>query len=471
MVSLGVDVGGTGCKCVAFSERGVQLAMAYAEYPVEAGTDRLPPKLLTECVFRVIGQCAAQVEDEAVITVSSFGESFVPLDEKGEALTDILLYYGDGRNEAFEQLVEAVGKQKIAQIARVLPDASYSLAKMLLTKQAAKFLFVAGFLAWKLSGVMATDVSLACRSMLYDVEHGCWSEELVTAAGLRMEQLPEVLPAGTCLGDILPCVASELGLPETVKIVLGAHDQIAGALGAGVQQHGDAVDICGTCECLTPMFGQIPAASFTEHNFACVPYFGGFVTYAYNISAGSVVRWYRDTFGVGYGEMNETCPEHPTELLVLPFLQGMGGTPDVDPGAVGTVLGLTTKTRLPELYRAMLEGITLELRYNMELLAKAGIKVERIFAAGGGARSMPWLQVKADILNCAVTPVAAEETGALGSAILGFSAVTGEDAFAIAKRSARYGAAILPKPEHTAIYEEKYKTYTALRRMYMESRR
>ena len=470
MVSLGVDVGGTGCKCVAFSENGAQLALAYAEYPVAAGTDRLPSDLLTECVFAVIGQCAAQVKDVAAITVSSFGESFVPLDKEGMTLTDILLYYGDGRNEEFEALVEKVGKSRFMEITRVLPATSYSLAKMLLTKQAAKFLFVAGFLAWKLSGVMASDEALACRSMLYDVQRHGWSEELIEAAGLQKQQLPQVLPVGTCLGGLLPHVAAKLGLPQTVKVVLGTHDQIVGALGAGVQQAGEAVDICGTCECLTPMFRDMPGGAFAEHNFACVPYFGGFVTYAYNVSAGSVVRWYRDTFGVGYGEMNESCPEAPTDLMMLPFLQGMGGTPDVVPDAVGTIVGLTTKTRLPEIYRAVLEGITYELRYNMELLSESGVQVQRLFAAGGGARSAPWLQIKADILNCAVMPVFAEETGALGSAVLGFAAVTGEDAFAIARRFAQYGQPIEPNPAHTAVYEEKYKTYKALRSLYMERR-
>lgn len=470
MVSLGVDVGGTGCKCVAFSESGAQLAAAYAEYPVAAGTDRLPSELLTECVFDVIGQCAANVQDVAAVTVSSFGESFVPLDAHGEALTDILLYYGDGRNEAFDALVEQVGKSRFMEITRVLPATSYSLSKMLLTKQADKFLFVAGFLAWKLSGVMATDEGLACRSMLYDVQRHCWSEELIEAAGLQKQQLPQVLPVGTCLGNLLPEVAARLGLPESVKVVLGTHDQIVGALGAGVELVGDAVDVCGTCECLTPMFRDVPQGEFTDHNFACVPYFGGFVTYAYNVSAGSVVRWYRDTFGVGYGEMNETCPDAPTDLLMLPFLQGMGGTPDVVPDAVGTIVGLTTKTRLPEIYRAVLEGITYELRYNMELLSRSGVQVERLFAAGGGARSTPWLQIKADILNCAVIPVAAEETGALGSAVLGFAAVTGEDALCAAKRFARYGQPIAPNMAHNAIYEEKYKTYKALRQLYMERR-
>ena len=471
MVSLGVDVGGTGCKCVAFGEDGTQLAVAYEEYPVAVGTDRLPSDILTDCVFHVIRLCAEKVKDVAAITVSSFGESFVPLDAKGNAMTDILLYYSDGRNEAFETLVDQVGRQKIMQITKVLPDASYSLAKMLLTKQADKFLFVAGFLAWKLSGIMATDVSLACRSMLYDVERGCWSQELLEAAGLREQQLPPVLPAGTCLGSILPECAAKLGLPETVKIVLGVHDQIAGALGAGVQAQGDAVDICGTCECLTPLFSKLPGEEFACSNYACVPYFGSFVTYAYNVSAGSVVRWYRDTFGCDYKTMNSTCPDRPTDLLVLPFLQGMGGTPEVDPSAVGTIVGLSTKTRLPEIYRAMLEGITYELRYNVELLRRSGVKVTRLLAAGGGARSLPWLQIKADILNCPVIPVSAEETGAMGSAILGFAAVTQQEPLAIAGQFAHYGSAVMPNEEHSRIYEETYKTYKALRCLYTERRK
>ena len=123
MVSLGVDVGGTGCKCVAFGEDGTQLAVAYEEYPVAVGTDRLPSDILTDCVFHVIRLCAEKVKDVAAITVSSFGESFVPLDAKGNAMTDILLYYSDGRNEAFEALVDQVGRQKIMQITKVLPDA------------------------------------------------------------------------------------------------------------------------------------------------------------------------------------------------------------------------------------------------------------------------------------------------------------------------------------------------------------
>ena len=93
MISLGIDIGGTGCKCVAFRDDGTQLAIAYTEYPLAAGQVNLPPDILTSSVFQVIARCTAQLEDKqdiAAITVSSFGESFAAVDEAGNALTDIL---------------------------------------------------------------------------------------------------------------------------------------------------------------------------------------------------------------------------------------------------------------------------------------------------------------------------------------------------------------------------------------------
>jgi xylulokinase len=157
--------------------------------------------------------------------------------------------------------------------------------------------------------------------------------------------------------------------------------------------------------------------------------------------------------------------------MVLPFLQGMGGTPDVDAGATGLVAGLTTQTRLPDIYRAILEGVTFEMRYNQEKLTENGVSVERLYACGGGAKSPVWLQIKADILGCEIIPVKSDETGAMGSAILGIAAVTGEDPFAVAMRFWKYGEAIQPNGEHQAIFNKKYKMYKTLRNLYMEQRR
>ena len=186
MISLGIDIGGTGCKCVAFSDDGKQLAIAYTEYPLAAGSVNLPSDILTSSVFQVIARCAARLKNKAeiaAITISSFGESFVAVDENGSALTDILLYFGNTESEQFSQLVRNVGEEKFMRIARILPDASYSLSKMLYTRQVApqpvwKFLFIASFICYRLTGKTYADVSLACRSLLYDVKNRCWSNEL-----------------------------------------------------------------------------------------------------------------------------------------------------------------------------------------------------------------------------------------------------------------------------------------------------
>lgn len=491
MISLGVDIGGTGCKCVAFSDCGKQLALCYAEYPLPAGAVNLPPETLSASVFQVIRDCAAQIPDVreiAAITVSSFGESFVAVDEKGEPLDDILMYFGNSESAAFNELVARVGAEQFMETCRILPDASYSLAKMLYTIGKAprpvwKFLFIAGYICYKLSGRVATDVSLACRSLLYDVRQGCWSEKLLRASDILREQLPEVVQPGTALGTVLADIAAQLGLPQTVQVVIGTHDQIVNALGAGVQQIGDAVDTSGTCECITPLFAAIPETlDFQRDNFACVPYLQGrgYVTYAYNISAGSVVRWYRDALACHlkegaedagksiYDLLNESAPAAPTGLMVLPFLQGMGGTPDVDPNATGMIVGLTTQTRLPDIYRAILEGVTFEMRYNQEKLRDGNVTFRRLLACGGGAKSPVWLQIKADILNCEILPVKIEETGAMGSAILGFAAVMGREPLEIAPRFWQYAQPVRPNPEHAAIYDQRYQLYKKIRAFYKE---
>ena len=132
---------------------------------------------------------------------------------------------------------------------------------------------------------------------------------------------------------------------------------------------------------------------------------------------------------------------------------------------------MSTQTRLPDLYRAILEGITFEMRYNQEKLAEHGIRFDRLYACGGGARSAVWLQIKADILGCDMIPVQSEETGAMGSAILGLAAVTGETPFEVAARFRRFGACVQPNPENRAIYNARYEVYKALRGLYVEQRK
>ena len=487
MISLGVDIGGTGAKCVAFDDHGAQLALSYIEYPNPPGKANLEPQVLSDSVVRVIRDCVQALparDAVAAITVSSFGESFVPIDEHGAPLTDIIMYFANSESGEFDELVRRVGEETFMRVARILPDASYSLAKMLYTLRTAerpvwKFLPIAAYVCYRLSGAVMTDVSLACRTLLYDVEKREWSRELLEASGVALDQLPDVCPTGTAVGFLRPEIAQALSLPENVRVVIGSHDQIVNALACGVCEHGDGVDVSGTCECIEPLFAGIPGDfGFTRENFACVPYVddAGYVTYAYNISGGAVVRWYRDQLAKHlsaqakaehvsvYDLLNRACPKEPTDVIVLPFLQGMGGTPDVRPNARGMFYGVTMETGLPEFYRAILEGLTFEMAYNLEKLEGFGVAPNRLYACGGGARSKVWLQIKADIWNREILPVKTEETGALGSAILGFAAVTGEkDRLALAKKFVQLGEPMRPDAARVEVYREKFQLYKQLR--------
>ena len=487
MISLGVDIGGTGAKCVAFDDHGAQLALSYIEYPNPPGKANLEPQVLSDSVVRVIRDCVQALparDAVAAITVSSFGESFVPIDEQGAPLTDIIMYFANSESGEFDELVRRVGEETFMRVARILPDASYSLAKMLYTLRTAerpvwKFLPIAAYVCYRLSGAVMTDVSLACRTLLYDVEKREWSRELLEASGVALDQLPDVCPTGTAVGFLRPEIAQALSLPENVRVVIGSHDQIVNALACGVCEHGDGVDVSGTCECIEPLFAGIPGDfGFTKENFACVPYVddAGYVTYAYNISGGAVVRWYRDQLAKHlsaqakaehvsiYDLLNRACPKEPTDVIVLPFLQGMGGTPDVRPNARGMFYGVTMETGLPEFYRAILEGLTFEMAYNLEKLEGFGVAPNRLYACGGGARSKVWLQIKADIWSREILPVKTEETGALGSAILGFAAVTGEkDRLALAKKFVQLGEPMRPDAARVEVYREKFQLYKQLR--------
>lgn len=487
MISLGVDIGGTGAKCVAFDDHGAQLALSYIEYPNPPGKANLEPQVLSDSVVRVIRDCVQALparDAVAAITVSSFGESFVPIDEHGAPLTDIIMYFANSESGEFDELVRRVGEETFMRVARILPDASYSLAKMLYTLRTAerpvwKFLPIAAYVCYRLSGAVMTDVSLACRTLLYDVEKREWSRELLEASGVALDQLPDVCPTGTAVGFLRPEIAQALSLPENVRVVIGSHDQIVNALACGVCEHGDGVDVSGTCECIEPLFAGIPGDfGFTRENFACVPYVDdvGYVTYAYNISGGAVVRWYRNQLARHlsaqakaehvsiYDLLNRACPKEPTDVIVLPFLQGMGGTPDVRPNARGMFYGVTMETGLPEFYRAILEGLTFEMAYNLEKLEGFGVAPNRLYACGGGARSKVWLQIKADIWNREILPVKTEETGALGSAILGFAAVTGEkDRLALAKKFVQLGEPMRPDAARVEVYREKFQLYKQLR--------
>ena len=484
MVFIGVDIGSSGCKCVAFNELGKKLSTQYEEYKTAPGTLNLPPELLIKSVFSVISGCVARLEpknDIKAITVSSFGESFVPISKTGKPLTEIIMYFADKARTELDTIVGAAGAEEIMSTTRAMPDTMYALPKMMWTENNVnervwKYLSIAYYAIYMLTGETVTDYTLATRTLLFDLEQLKWSERLLSISGIKEEQMPHVVPSGSVVGSLLPNIADDLGIPADVKVVAGAQDQVVNALGAGVLKEGECVDGMGTVECITPMFNKIPELEFTKRNYVCVPYLTGYVTYAFIFSGGSLIKWFRDNLAGGlkrkaeqsgcsvYDLLNEGCAKNPTGMYILPHFQGAGGTPDIVKSARGLLYGLTMDTDIYDLYRAVLEGVTYEMAYNLETLGSFNISPSRIFASGGGAQSNAWLQVKSDIFNREITPVVEDECGALGGVMLAAAALgyckNEEEAVEL---FVKYKPSVFPNPQHTSIYQEMYEKYKKLR--------
>jgi len=489
--TLGIDVGTSGCKATVVAADGAILGSGHREYafahPAE-GWAELDAEEVWAAVRAVVAQAVATPgvgRGVQAISVSSFGEAVVPIDRAGRALRPGILFFDSrGRAEAAE-LERSLGAARVLELTGIALHPMYSLCKLLwlrrhqpeLAGRTWKFLFFADLVLFRLGAPPATDHSLASRSMAFDVVRRCWSGELLAAAGLEPAQFGEPVPAGTVLGQLAGALAAELGLNPRALLVAGGHDQACAALGAGAIRPGLASDGMGTAECITPCFDQpvinpVMAAS----GFACVPHVvpGAYVTYAFNFTSGSLLRWYRDRFGAAqvaeagrrgvdpYQVLIEQAEEGPPGLFVLPHFAG-AATPYMDGGAVGAIVGLGLDTSPGRIIQAILEGLTFEMMINLARLAEARVAITELRATGGLARSATLLQLKADMMGLPVTALAVSEAGTVGVAILAGTACglhsSLEEGVA---RLVKPGRTYLPDPARHRRYQDQFGIYRGL---------
>ena len=429
----GLDIGTTGCKLTVFDENGDQLGKAYRDYPVRRAVSghEIDISVMMESVYAVIGEMTARYPDIAGIGVTSFGETFVMVNDAGEPLHNAMLYTDPRGAEECTELTEKLGAAHIAQVTGLAPHEMYSVSKMIWIRRhhpeiyaaARRIHLIEDFVVWHLTRKAQIDYSLAARTMAFDIHSLGWSQEIFTAAGIDMSLMSEPVPAGTSAGTVTPAAALRTGLGSDCIIVSVSHDQVAAAVGAGVFDGSAAVDGAGTVECLTPVYDSIPDIPVMAKGFfSVVPYVvpGKYVAYAFSYTGGALIQWAMETFGKG--ETNESMEnaygkDEPTGLLVLPHFAG-AATPYMDTGSKGAILGLTTATAAADIYRACMEGVVYEMRLNYEALSGSGIRFEKLNATGGGARSKIWMQMKADVLDLPITALKTMDSGTVGSAML-----------------------------------------------------
>lgn len=487
MSLIGLDIGTTGCKCTIFGIDGKAGAYSYSEYDTKSprsGYFEIDPDEVWESVKKVIFNAVSSYRGENIkaLSISSFGEAVVLVDKNDKVLANSILYMDRRGADECKIIEEILGKEKIMQIAGVSSHPMYTINKIMWIKKnvpeiynrACRFMLFGDFISYRLAGDAVIDHSLASRTMTFDIVSKKWSDKILEIADIDEKKFSKIAPSGTIIGRVRREIAKEIGLSDDILVVTGGHDQVCAAVGAGVLNEGMAIDGIGTVECITPVFNRpVINKVMLKNKYNCVPFAkkGMYASYAFNFTGGSLLKWYRDTFasylkeyadktGMNtYEFLDKAASKNPTRLLVIPHFAG-AGTPYMDTDAKGAILGLDLNTSAPEIYRAMLEGVTYEMALNVECLQIAGIEISTLRAVGGGARSDLWLQIKADIMQRKVERLNIDEAGTLGAAII---AGTATGVFGTFQEAAslliKVKKEFFPDLRQGDIYSENFKKY------------
>ncbi len=476
MVIGGLDVGTTGCKLTAYDDKGNFIYNSYKEYEVSrhSGEHEIDANVIFDAVCEVIKDTAKMCELSA-IGVTTFGETFTVLDENDNVLFASMLYTDPRGEKECKQLCDAVGEQRLTHITGTKPHQMYSLPKIMWIKnnrpeifaKTKRVLLMEDYIVYMLTGNACIDYSLAARTMAFDVRNKCWSDEIFDAARIDKNLLSVPVAAFNVAGEIKKELSDKLGIKNPVKIVNGAHDQVAAAVGAGVFEVGQAVDGTGTVECVTPVFDAIPEdEKLYNEGYSVVPYVfdGKYVCYALSFTGGATLKWMRDNFlkDKSYQELDSMVKDEPTGIMILPHFAG-AANPYMDNGSKAAIVGLTLEHKGEDLYKALMEGVTYEIMTNIEHLESFGINLEKLFATGGGANSDVWLQIKADILNRPVTALCTKEAGASGTCMM-VAVATGicRDLYEAKEIFVKEKKTFMPISENAQKYQKYYKAYRGI---------
>ncbi|MGO4123581.1 L-fuculokinase [Inquilinus sp. YAF38] len=436
---IGIDVGTRSVRAIAFDARGRRAAQAARPTPARmqaGGRGEYDPDALFAAVTDCLAEVARSLAGKPVagLAVGSVGESCVLVDDSGRSLAPSLVWFDRRTEAAARELAETIGPDRIFQITGLALDPTLTLCKLAWMRahwpeamgRARRVLAIADWIAFRLTGVAATEPTLASRTLYFDIHERRWSEELLGLAGLDPALLPPILAAGAAIGPVRPEVLAATGLAGRPVVATGGHDHLCGSYAAGITRPGMLLDSLGTAEAVLlatafPLLdpavmrrGFIQGAIGTQ-----LSYLGGGIN-----SSGGAVEWFRSLTGQAEHEalIAEARAVEPGSqgVVFLPHLV-YSPPPDPDTSARGAFIGLTAHADRGALYRAVLEGLAMQARLMVDAMAALpGITPPtEIRAIGGSSRNALFLEIKANVYGRPITVVDEPEATALGAALLG----------------------------------------------------
>lgn len=491
MSVIGLDIGTTGCKAIVFSDRWEVLGRASREYgiltphPDWAEQDaELVWRLALESLAEAIGQNKA--ESPTALALSVQGEAVMPVDSGGVPLRHAMLGMDTRTTAENAWLAETFGAETLFQRTGMPIHTMNTITKLLWLKEhepelwnsACQFLLYEDYFLRRLGGRAVISHCLASRTQMYDLRAGTWAEDVLEKCRIDVIRLAELPAEGNgVVGTLDKKVAEQIGLDGDVALVSGGHDQACAALGSGVTEPGLAMVSTGTAEVVeVAMSSPVLNKSLREGNISVYRHVVGglYLAMTLNHSGGLLLRWFRDTLcrdkcelaaktgRDAYDLILADAPADPTNLMVLPHFAG-AGTPSLDTKSRGAILGMSFATTQADIAKAILEGLTFELRVNLDLLRDSGVSISELRAVGGGAKSAIWLQMKADICETPLRVPKVTEAACLGAAILASVAVGSyPDVSSAVKQAVRLKQRIEPVRRRSDGYERRYRLYRKL---------
>ena len=487
---LALDLGTTSVKAGIFSVDGKCLASASEEYLLltpEADRAELPPAVYWDAsvktIRKVLEKSGADKKGIAGIAVSSQGETLICLDENGMPLRNAIVWIDNRAVSQAEQL-----QQKLKNVYDVtgIPDvtAMWPACKVLWIREnepeiysrTRHILLVQDYIVYKLTGKYATNGSVSCTSLYFDIVRNCWWDEALDAVGLDRDLLPEIIDAGEIVALSSDAANAELGLPVSIPVIGGGMDQSVCAVGAGTISGGVVSETTGSALCI-----QVVTERVDLDKNKTIPVYihsipGEYLFVPVCPTAGMAYKWFKDTFtqleaekaeenGRSiYDVLNEETEKVPAGcdgLVMLPHLMG-AFCPDSHPAWRGSFTGFTIHHTRGHFVRAIQEAVAFMLRSNLERVMSNGLKFSEIRLTGGGAKSRIWNQIKADVCGLPAVILDNEETGLAGDAILvGKAAGIYASAAEGCEKFVAIKDRIMPGADQEA-YESAYKRYIAL---------
>jgi xylulokinase len=441
---MGIDIGTQSTRAALLNIEGELIQSASTPLDLQTprpGYAEQDPQIWWDTtvsnIRRVLSQSSVQPDEIAGIGVSGQMHGTVPIDKKGELLSHGVQLWCDKRSaDIVEDFKASSNVEKAYRIAGSPPVANWFGFKIKwlqvyqsdIYQRTWKFLLPKDYINFRLTGNVATDWSEASGAFLMDASTKDWSPELVEQVGIDADKLPNIEPSSQVIGHVTKEVANLTGLAEGTPVVAGAGDMLCMLLAAGITRQGRASDVTGSAS-IASVFTEAPVFDVRLMNLHHV--LPGWIPFGIIDSGGLSLKWFKDSFckheiaeaqSQGrevYEILNGLAEEVEPGcegLLYFPYL--MGERTFGTPYARGVLFGLTPRVGVGAVTRAIMEGVTFELRRTFEIVESAGNPIDVVYHSGGGAYSDLWSQLKADIYGKPVAIFKNSEGGILGSAIL-----------------------------------------------------